>query len=276
MPIKRVGYVQTRPLFGEVELNLSSALSLASRADADLLVFPELFSTGYLYLSKGELTKLAEPIPDGPTSKELMKFAEEHSTAVIAGLAERSRGAFYNSAIIIDERGEFRGVYRKLHLFNEEKLFFDPGDVVAGVHELSSLRVGTMICFDWIFPEVARILALKGAQLVAHPANLVLPYAQTAMLARSIENRVFTVTANRVGLEERNGKKLEFTGMSQITSPEMKQIRRASKAREEVGVAEIDPALADDKDLTDLNNLWRDRRVETYKDLLGAPHGVVR
>jgi predicted amidohydrolase len=124
-----------------------------------------------------------------------------------------------------------------------------------------------MICFDWVFPETARCLALEGAQIIAHPSNLVLEWCQRAMFARSVENRVFTVTANRIGTEDRAGRKLTFTGASQIVSPSGEYLVRAPGTEEHVAVAELDPAEADDKHVTELNDLWQDRRPELYRRL---------
>ncbi len=264
-----VGYVQTRPRFGDVEGNVSRAVELASKVEADLLVLPELFNTGYLFESREEALKLAEPV-DGPTVKALSRFAAETSTALVAGFAELDDGKVYNSAVAMDETGDVRGVYRKVHLFNEEKLWFDPGDLGFRIFDLVGIRVGVMICFDWFFPESARVLALRGAQLIAHSANLVLPYAQTAMLARSIENRVFTITANRVGEDVRpSGKRICFTGQSQITSPNMEVLVKGPKDREHVTSVEIDPTEADSKRVTERNDLFQDRRPEFYRDLIG-------
>ncbi len=260
----KVGYVQTYPLLGEVERNVDSALSLASTKEADLLVFPELFNTGYLYIRKEQLAKVAEPIPEGPTTKKLMKFASEHSVIIVAGIAEVEGSKFYNSAVVISSDGDYVGKYRKLHLFSTEKFVFEPGDLGLKVFNLNGIKIGVLICFDWIFPEAARVLALKGAHLIAHSANLVLPYAQTAMLARSIENKVFTITANRIGVEEIEGMRLRFTGMSQITSPKMEVLKRAPKNSEEVGVVDIDPKEAENKKITELNDLWKDRRPPEY------------
>jgi len=94
-----------------------------------------------------------------------------------------------------------------------------------------------MICFDWIFPEAMRTLALMGAQIVLHPANLVLPYCQDAMVTRCIENRVFEITANRIGVE----RGLKFTGASQITAPGGIVLHRATKTKEEALAVDIDP-----------------------------------
>ncbi|MEM3536957.1 MAG: nitrilase-related carbon-nitrogen hydrolase, partial [Candidatus Korarchaeum sp.] len=167
--MKRIGFVQTNPEFGMVERNVRRAIELASNVEADLLVFPELFNTGYLFLSREEVMKLSEDT-DGFTVRSMSAFSAEHSTAVIAGFAEREGDRVYNSAVVIDESGDLRGVYRKTHLFFEEKLLFDPGDTGFRVFELAGMRVGVMICFDWVFPESARTLALLGAQVIAHPS----------------------------------------------------------------------------------------------------------
>ncbi len=199
--MKRISFIQTVPMFGEVERNLERVEELFPR-DSDLVVLPELFNTGYLFLNREELLKLAEPA-DGRTYKFLAKLSEEHGTSIVAGFPERSGDKVYNSAMVIDETGALVGVYRKTHLFGKEKMLFEPGDVGFKVFSLSGMKVGVLICFDWIFPEASRVLALEGAEVLAHPANLVLPYAQHAMLTRSIENRVFTVTANRSGEDDR-------------------------------------------------------------------------
>ena len=262
-----VGYVQTMPRFGRKEENVREALRLAERVStADLLVFPELFNTGYLFASKREAREMSERV-DGPTVSALREFSRRTETAVVAGFAERGDGgAVYNSAVVIDERGKVVGVYRKTHLFDREKEWFDPGDSGFEVFELAGARVGVMICFDWIFPEACRTLSLKGAHIVAHPANLVLPYAQTAMLARSVENRVFTITANRVGEDVREGVgRISFTGKSQVTSPSMEVLVRGPADRPHAASVEIDPEQAEDKRITERNHLFEDRRREFYE-----------
>ena len=109
---------------------------------------------------------------------------------------------------------------------------------------------------------------MNGAQIICHPANLVLPFAQQAMLTRSIENRVFTVTANRIGSDVRSQASLEFTGQSQITNPKMERLVYASKDLEEVGTYDIDLSLAENKNLTERNHLFEDRRIDLYSDLV--------
>jgi predicted amidohydrolase len=118
----------------------------------------------------------------------------------VAGLAERRGDRLYNAAVYLGPEG-VRAVYRKVYLFDREQESFDPGDEPFRVHRLGQARLGILVCFDWMFPEAARSLALQGADILVHPANLVLPHGPSAMLTRALENGVFTATANRVGLE---------------------------------------------------------------------------
>ncbi len=158
------------------------------------------------------------------------------------------------------------GKYRKLHLFDEEKLFFSPGNLELPVFKIGSVTVGLLVCFDWIFPEAARTLALKGAEIICQPANLVLPYCQGAMVTRAIENRVFTVTANRVGSEARGGKPLlHFTGKSQVVSPKGEKLLTFSEKEEHLRVVEIEPTEARDKWVTPRNHIFEERRPDSYE-----------
>ncbi len=121
-----------------------------------------------------------------------------------------------------------------------------------------------MICFDWAFPEMARLLALGGAQVILHPSNLVLPYAQAAMLTRGLENGVFTVTANRHGQERGT----PFSGRSQVTSPKGALLAQAAGDFTGVLTAVVDLAQADDKQITPLNHVLNDRRPDLYRRLV--------
>lgn len=254
--------VQTRPEFGRVERNVERALELAGSVRADLYVLPELFATGYLFESRDELLSLAEAV-DGPTGRALAAFSRRSGSVVFAGHAELAGDRVHNASLLY-EKGELRCVYRKLHLFAEEGRIFDTSDGRPQVVETTAGRLGPMICFDWVFPEMARSLALGGAQVLAHCANLVLPYCQRAMVTRSIENGVFTVLANRVGTDERAGGRLTFTGGSEIVDNRGRVLAAASTDHEEAIVAEFDPAAADDKWITPRNHLFEDRRPDLY------------
>jgi predicted amidohydrolase len=121
-----------------------------------------------------------------------------------------------------------------------------------------------MICFDWLFPEAARTLALQGAQVICHPANLVLPFCPDSMPVRALENRVFTITANRTGREKRGKLDFSYIGQSTMAGPDGRVLFRAGTKQECVRVVDIDPKKADNKKVTPLNDLFKDRRTEWY------------
>jgi predicted amidohydrolase len=260
----KVGFFQFSPVRGKKNENVERAISSIRGATADLLVLPELFNTGYLFENEEELKRSAEIIPDGPTFLRLAALAAEEKVNLVFGMAEREGEVVYNSSVLVTPKGDF-WVYRKLHLFDREKLWFTPGNKELEVIDIGKARVGMMICFDWIFPEVARILTLKGAQIVCHPSNLVLAYCQSAMITRCVENGIFAVTANRTGSEEKAGIKLTFTGKSQVIGPKGEILSQANEIEEGVQTVVIDPDLALDKNFTPRNHLLNDRRTEFYR-----------
>lgn len=156
------------------------------------------------------------------------------------------------------------GTYRKTHLFDRETRFFRPGNSGLNVYSLPFGRVGIMICFDWFFPEAMRTLALRGAQLVLHPANLVLPFCPDGLKIRCLENRVFVASADRTGKEGRDPP-LKFIGMSEIVSPGGKILARLGRAGEGVAVVDCDLSTSTSKSLNRHNNLFKDRRPHYYE-----------
>ena len=261
----KVAVYQFAPEFGEKEKNLSKIEKALRKTDADLIVLPELCTTGYQFVSTDEIDALCEPIPEGPTVERFVRICAERKIFLVAGIGEKEEWVAYNSAVLIGPGG-FIGSYRKVHLFCEEKRWFRPGDRDFSVYDVDRAKIGLMICFDWIFPEAARSLAALGADILCHPSNLVLPYCQDAMVTRSIENGVFTITVNRIGSEERGGKKrLTFTGGSQIVGPRGKILFRMGRAVEAIQEVDIDPSRARDKQITAENHLWNDRRPEAYQ-----------
>ena len=261
----RVGFIQNNPVFGEVEYNLSKVESLLTQYTADLMILPELFSTGYYFLNQKEALKLSEPIPEGPTTQTLTRICDKNQISIIAGIAERNENRSYNSAVVIGPNG-YLGKYRKIHLFGTEKNCFDRGDLPLRVFDIGSARVGVMICFDWRFPETARTLALSGADLIAHPSNLVLPHCPQAIITRCLENRVFVVTADRVGTEERIPDcPLHFIGQSQVVDPDGNILYRASKKEEEIQIVDLDIEKARNKSINSSDDLFTDRRTDLYR-----------
>ena len=261
----RVGFIQNNPVFGEVEYNLSKVESLLTQYTADLMILPELFSTGYHFLNQKEVLKLSEPIPEGPTTQTLIRICDKNQISIIAGIAERNENRSYNSAVVIGPNG-YLGKYRKIHLFGTEKNCFDQGNLPLTVFDIGAARVGVMICFDWRFPETARTLALGGADIIAHPSNLVLPHCPQAIITRCLENRIFIVTADRIGTEERIPEyPIHFIGQSQIVDPDGNILYRASEKEEESRVVDLDINYARNKFINSSNNLFADRRTELYR-----------
>ncbi len=248
-------------LFGEIDQNLVKAERLLGTAEADLFVLPELFNTGYLFQSADELEELAET-EDGKTVSTLAEIAAGKNCVIVAGFAERA-DAFYNSCTLVGPNGQ-RATYRKIHLFDTEKLWFTPGDKPFFVVDVGLAKIGLMICFDWMFPESMRSLALLGADVICHPSNLVMPYCQKAMVTRCLENNIFTITANRIGSDIRENTRIDFTGQSQITGPRGAVLASAPADQECVRVVEIDVQTARDKKLNSRNDLFHDRRPGLY------------
>lgn len=246
--------MQINSQLSDVEWNIDRAFRLVGNKQIDLLVLPELFNTGYNFRDRRQLAKLAEPIPQGPTAQIIREFSKHKDNTIVAGIAERKGQSIYNSAVVV-KSGEYLGTYRKIHLFYNEKKFFTPGREfkVFG-------KVGVMICFDWIFPESARTLMLKGAEVIAHPSNLVMPHCPDCMKTRALENHIYVVTADRVGVE----RGLRFIGQSQIVSPQGRVIYRASPTKEECVVRNINLELARDKSVTPRNDLVKDRVPQAY------------
>jgi predicted amidohydrolase len=260
----RIGFFQFAPLFDEPEHNLNALCAAVNRAEADLIVAPELALSGYLFTSREEVERLAEEIP-GPATRKLTEAAARANCYVAVGMAERSGELLFNSAALVGPEGVV-GVYRKAHLFSEEKLYFAPGDRGFPLFDIRGAKVGLLVCFDHFFPEAARTLALEGAQIVCHPSNLVLPeYGQLTTRVRSIENRVFWILANRYGTERRGGKTLTYSGCSQITAQNGEILARAQAEGDSLSVVEADPLRAQTKKVTERNDLFADRRTELYR-----------
>ncbi len=260
-----LGTVQFAPQRYDVAANIAQVAALLNGVRADLLVLPELANSGYLYASPAELAPYAEPGDgSGPFLAALRDLAASTGGVIVTGFAELAPEELYNSAAAVSAAGVLQ-VYRKTHLFLDEKTLFLPGDTGFLTFEHAGARIGMMICFDWYFPESARTLALRGAQIIAHPSNLVLPHCQTAMVTRCLENRVFAITTNRYGTEAlADGRGLTFTGASQVMGARGNRLCQAPAVGDAVLVAEIDLALADDKRVTARNDLFADRRPEYY------------
>ena len=263
---------QIDPKLGEKQRNLDVCLARLEEASvlgASILVLPECAIPGYMWDSAEEAMPFAEEIP-GPSTAALERECARLGLYVVCGLLERDGDALHNAAVLVGPDG-LVGTYRKTHLpYLGVDRFVVAGDELP-VFETPLGRIGVEICYDLRFPEVTRTLALRGADLVAHPTNFpVAARIQTELitLARAAENRVYLLTANRVG-KERWG---EFCGWSQIVDPFGNRLAEAGETGEALLTAEIDVETARDKDyvipgIYELY-LFGHRRPELYGALL--------
>ena len=274
-----VTVVQNDPVFGDPEKNKAEVAQLIlGQADprASLIVLPELFATGYQFDSRTEVWDLSEP-ERGPTFSFLSDLSIKTGAVLVAGLPIRRNKGVSNGALVVYGT-TLLASYDKIHLFDEERDFFQEGTGPLPVISTPFGPLGVMICFDWLFPEVLRSMALSGALVVAHPSNWVLPFGPQGMILRSVENRVFTATANRVGREERGGRApLTFIGQSQVLSPKGVLLGRASENLPEVIRASIRLEEARSKKVASKSDLFEQRRPELYRlgsDQKGASQGM--
>jgi predicted amidohydrolase len=261
----KIGFMQFAPVLGDVRSTMRKIDRLIGLAsEADLLVLPELCNSGYNFQSMQQAWDTSEEVQDSVFVQTLASLCRKHNLHIASGFNERDGDRLYNSAVLVGPGG-YLGKYRKLHLFLNEKDYFQPGDAGLPVFDIGACRVGLLVCFDWMFPEVWRILALKGADVICHPSNLVLPgLAQRAVPIHALTNRVYICTANRIGFE----RDLTFTGLSLIADPRGEVLVQAPAAEEQVGLVEVDIGLARNKNITARNNILADRRPDQYAELL--------
>lgn len=259
----KIGYVQSFPIFGNKSKNFEQIEDLLSKTKADLIVLPELFATGYTFISIKEINSLAEG-KNGETANFLKDISKKTGAIIVAGFIEKAGDKIYNSALMILNKNII-GIYRKLHLYYKEKLWFKQGNLPLNIFDIKGFKIGMMICFDWFFPEMMRSICLLGADIIAHPTNLVLPYCQKAMSIRCLENRVYAVTSNRIGDEKRGSDNFKFTGASQITSYNGEVLSRAPNDKIFIDFVDVDVKNARNKKLNEYNDLFNDRRIDYYR-----------
>jgi predicted amidohydrolase len=260
--------VQFTPQFGEKRKNLSRMNELVANVTADIIVFPELCTTGYFFLSRDEVASSAETA-DGETCNFFCEMAQRKNAIVVAGYAERHRDNLYNSCLVAHPEKEAPSIYRKTHLFYKENDCFDPGDTGFFVVEdkQRDVRIGPMVCYDWRFPESARVLTLLGADIIVCPANLITEAWRRVMPVRAIENHVYLAVANRAGRENRDGEELDFKGRSIIYDYDGRELALAGADDDEVLLTEVFPAKTRDKSFNPINNVLTDRQPHHYKPL---------
>ena len=257
-------FMQFSPFLTDLDATiLSLEYNLKKITNVDLVVLPELSNSGYNFSSKKMAFDSAEEIIKSRFLEFLVEICKEKNIYIDTGFNEKDGRDLYNSSILLGPNG-YIGKYRKIHLFLNEKKFFNKGNVGLPVFKTEHCNLGMLICYDWMFPEVWRILALKKADLICHPSNLVLPYAQQAVATHALLNKVYTITANRTGTE----RGITFTGNSTICDPFGKILVQADSLKEEIKTFEIDPLISRNKKITKENHIFKDRQIDSYIELI--------
>lgn len=239
-----------------------------------ILCLQELFYAPYFPAEQDpRWYALAEPIP-GPTTRRMQDLARRYKMALVVPLMEEVLvGVYYNTAAVIDADGTLLGIYRKNHLPHLpgfwEKFYFKPGNLGYPVFDTAYARIGVYICYDRHFPEGARILGLKGAEVVFNPSATVEGLSrylwELEQPAHAVANGYFVGAINRVGIEEpwRTGR---YYGSSYFCDPRGQILAQGSEDRDEVVVADLDLDLI--REVRTTWQFYRDRRPETYRELV--------
>jgi predicted amidohydrolase len=266
--------VQMESHTGKLEANfqrMQEHLSAAAAQGADVVVFPEVVLTGY-DLTPAAGAEVADSIP-GRWTERMVRQCAELKVLACFGLVEKAEdGLLYNAAALVGWEGLI-GSYRKLHLpFMGADRHLTPGDRFDGPFKSDCGNLGIQICYDLRFPESMRVLALGRAQVVLVPTALPTTasiFPEVLNRARAVENRVYIVSANHIGVEAGS----TYMGRSQITAPDGSVLAEAGPDEETILYAELDPSEADHKKLVIRQgeyelDLFGARRPELYGDLI--------
>jgi N-carbamoylputrescine amidase len=281
-----LGLVQMK-CTADPDRNLAAALGAirtAAKKGAKVICLPELFRSLYFCQEEEHAQfELAEPIP-GPSSDALSKIAKDLKVVVVGSLFERrAAGLYHNTALVFEADGSIAGTYRKMHIPDDphyyEKFYFTPGDLGWQAAETRFGKLGTLVCWDQWYPEAARLTAMKGALVLFYPTAIgwhpaekkqhgagQLDAWRTIQRSHAIANGVYVASVNRIGHEGPKSGGIEFWGNSFVCDPFGKVIAQASADKEEILLAEIDPAVQET-----VRQHWpflRDRRVDAYGGLV--------
>jgi len=267
----------------EIEDNISKAKELinaAAKKGANIILIQELFQTPYFGIEYDEkIFSLAKPFKDNSVINEMAELAKQLNVVLPISYFEVENNAYYNAIAIIDADGKILGNYRKSHIPDGpgylEKYYFNPGNTGFKVWNTKFGKIGVGICWDQWFPEAARIMALKGAEILLYPTAIGdEPRSkydssgawQRVMQGHAAANVIPVVASNRIGTETVQGQSNGFYGSSFICDRSGLMLAEASRDKEEVITAEID---IEDNHLFRRNwGVFRDRRIDLYKELL--------
>ncbi|WP_033292234.1 nitrilase family protein [Amycolatopsis jejuensis] len=278
----RVAVAQFEPRVGVENLKANAVaveqrLAAAADGGAQLVVLPELSTTGYVFETREEAFAHAEAVPDGPTVEAFARFAAERDVYVVGCIVEQDGQQLFDTAVLVGPDG-YLGRYRKTHLWNTEKLWFTPGDEGFRVFDTRIGRIGLLVCWDIWFPETARIVAQMGADIICIPTGWVwtppplydasgVCMAAYLTMTAAHANNVFIATADRIGQERGAG----FMGNSLIAGTNGWPIDRIAGPDEDTIIyADVDLTAARTAPIwNQLNDLHRDRRTDLYDQMLG-------
>jgi N-carbamoylputrescine amidase len=282
----RVAVVQFDPQVGVENLErnaqaVQQRLTAAVESGARLIVLPELATTGYCFSGREEAYAHSQPVPGGPTVQGWVSFAAQHKVYIVGCLVEQDGPQLFDTAVLVGPEG-YIGRYRKTHLWNNEKLWFTPGNEGYPVFETKIGRIGLLVCWDIWFPEASRIVAQLGADIICIPTGWVwtppplYDASGTCMpayltIAAAHQNNVFIATADRVGQERGAG----FMGNSLIAGTNGWPVGRIAGPEEDtILYADLDLGAARSAPIwNQFNDLHRDRRTDLYDALLGYRGG---
>lgn len=269
----RAAVVQTLAKLGDYEHNIGLMefyVEEAVRQGAELIVFPECMDTGYLFDSKDHCRELAEPIPGGPFVSAMAELCRKHSVYIASGITELGPDGkkIFNTGLLLDRKGEVAVHYHKQFLATHDQNWFAFGERGCPVVDTDLGRIGLLICFDGRIPEIARSLALQGAEVIVDMANFfALDQAEMWGPARAYENGIWLVAATKAGYE----RSIYYPGGSMIVDPKGRVVTQIPYDTHGVAVAEIDPAAARDKRIYASNDKFADRRPSAYS-VLAKPY----
>ncbi len=284
----KVGLIQQKNSV-DIESNickLQANIRVAAQQGAELIVLQELHNG--LYFCQTENTALfdqAEPIP-GPSTESFGRLAKELGVVIVLSLFERrAPGLYHNTAVVLEKDGTIAGKYRKMHIPDDpayyEKFYFTPGDLGFEPIDTSVGRLGVLVCWDQWYPEAARLMAMRGAEMLIYPTaigwessdteeekNRQLGAWITVQRGHAVANGIPVITVNRTGLEpdpsgQTNG--IQFWGNSFVAGPQGELLTEFTNDQEEVRVVEIDKMRSEQ-----VRRWWpffRDRRIDAFDGL---------
>lgn len=269
----RAAVVQTLAKLGDFEHNIALMtfyVEEAVRQGASLIVLPECMDTGYLFDSAEHCRELAEPIPGGPFVSAMSELCRKHSVYIASGITELGSDGkkIFNTGLLLDRKGEVAVHYHKQFLATHDQNWFEFGERGCPVADTDLGRIGLLICFDGRIPEIARSLALQGAEVIVDMANFfAMDQAEMWGPARAYENGIWLVAATKAGYE----RSIYYPGGSMIVDPQGRVVTQIPYNTHGVAVAEVDPAAARNKSIYRANDKFADRRPEAYA-VLAKPY----